>query len=190
MSVNVCVITYNHGKYISKCLSSMVSQKTNFDFKIIIRDDCSTDDTLEIINDFKDKYPDLIEVLDSSENVGGAENSRLVFNAACLDYISWCEGDDFFIDNFKLQKQFDYLEANKNIDFCVHPSLVLSMKKEEISFLKEGKYFTQQDILDTKGQFSASSSYFFRTKVIKQLPSWFSDAPIGDSFFRIICAKI
>ncbi|MBE3869152.1 glycosyltransferase [Vibrio parahaemolyticus] len=96
IKVSVCVITYNHEMYISECLASLVSQKTSFKYEIVIRDDCSQDSTLSIIKDYKEKYPELIRLLDSSENVGGSKNSMMVFSAAEGEYISWCEGDDFF----------------------------------------------------------------------------------------------
>ena len=113
--VSVCCITYNHEKYIRETLEGFVSQKTDFPFEIIIHDDASTDKTREIIEEYKKTYPDIIKPIYQEENQyskGVDPFYAYVFPAAKGKYFAMCEGDDYWTDPYKLQKQVDFLEAN------------------------------------------------------------------------------
>ncbi len=110
IKVNVCVITYNHEEFIEKALASILNQKADFDFDIVIGDDCSSDKTKEIILKYKQRYPDLIRILFSEKNIGMRENFLRSLKACKGKYIAILEGDDYWTDEYKLQKQFDYLE--------------------------------------------------------------------------------
>lgn len=117
--VSICSITYNHAPYIRQCLDGFLMQKTNFPFEIIINDDCSTDGTTEIIKEYAAKYPDLIKPIFHDENqyqkgVRGMF-AKFVFPKAQGKYLALCEGDDYWIDPLKLQKQVDILEADPNV---------------------------------------------------------------------------
>ena len=114
--VSICSITYNHAPYIRQCLDGFLMQKTNFPVEVIINDDCSTDGTTEIIREYAEKYPDIIKPIFHEENqyqkgVRGMFQ-RFVFPKARGKYIALCEGDDYWTDPLKLQKQVDFLEAN------------------------------------------------------------------------------
>lgn len=122
--VSICSITYNHAPYIRQCLDGFLMQKTNFKYEIIIHDDASTDGTTEIIKEYAEKYPDLITPIFQSENqyskgVRGFY-ARFVFPRAKGKYIALCEGDDYWTDPLKLQKQVDFLEANPEYVMCSH----------------------------------------------------------------------
>lgn len=112
--VSICTLTYNHEKYISKAIDSFLIQKTDFTFEIVIGEDCSTDGTREIVFNYAKKYSDIINVVTSRENVGINENARRTVNACTGKYIAFCEGDDYWHDKYKLQKQVDFLESNKD----------------------------------------------------------------------------
>lgn len=117
--VSVCVVTYNQENYISKCLESLVEQKTNFKFEIIVGEDCSTDNTRNIVRQFEMKYPDLFVVIYYATNVGPFDNVREVYKRAKGKYIAHMDGDDFALAG-KLQKQFDILERNEDCIICAH----------------------------------------------------------------------
>ncbi len=122
--VSICSITYNHAPYIRQCLDGFLMQRTNFRYEIIIHDDASTDGTAEIIREYVEKYPDLITPIFQTENLysKGLRGfyARFVFPHAKGKYIAMCEGDDYWTDPLKLQKQVDFLEANPEYVMCSH----------------------------------------------------------------------
>lgn len=114
--VSICSITYNHAPYIRQCLDGFLMQKTTFPIEIIINDDCSTDGTTDIIREYETKYPDIVKPIYHAENEY-SKGVRGMFATYCFPkakgkYVAMCEGDDFWIDPLKLQKQVDFLENN------------------------------------------------------------------------------
>lgn len=117
---SICCITFNHQAYLNEAIDSFLMQETNFPFEIIIHDDASTDQTCNIINDYAIKYPKIIKVIMQSENQYSKcslINQLFVFPEAEGKYIAQCEGDDYWTDSSKLQKQVDFLE--KNPDYVI-----------------------------------------------------------------------
>jgi glycosyltransferase involved in cell wall biosynthesis len=114
--VSICCITYNHENYIRDAIEGFLIQNTSFPFEIIIHDDASTDNTANIIEEYANKYPDLFVTILQSENQwskgGGSIYARFVYPRARGKYIALCEGDDYWTDPLKLQKQVDFLEEN------------------------------------------------------------------------------
>lgn len=122
--VSICSITYNHAPYIRQCLDGFLMQKTKFKYEIIIHDDASTDGTAEIIKEYVEKYPNLITPIFQKENQY-SKGVRGMFPRYCFPrakgkYIALCEGDDYWTDPLKLQKQVDFLEANPDFVMCSH----------------------------------------------------------------------
>lgn len=119
--VSISCITYNHAPYIRECLDGFMMQKTNFAFEVLIHDDASTDGTADIIREYEAKYPDVIKPIYEEENqwVKGRRGSAVFnFPRAKGKYIALCEGDDYWTDPLKLQKQVDFLEANPEYVMC------------------------------------------------------------------------
>ena len=113
--VSVWMVTYNHEKYIAEALESVLMQQTNFDFEIVIGEDCSTDQTRRIIKDYENKYPNIIFPIYHDKNVGGMRNAYEFTLPLCRGkYIACLEGDDYWTDPLKLQKQVDFLENNND----------------------------------------------------------------------------
>jgi glycosyltransferase involved in cell wall biosynthesis len=110
--VSVKMITYNHAPYIAQAIEGVLQQKTNFLFELVIGEDCSTDGTREIVFEYQKKYPDIIRVITSDRNIGGRKNSYRATKACRRKYIAFCEGDDYWHQPLKLQKQVDYLESH------------------------------------------------------------------------------
>lgn len=125
--VSICSITYNHAPYIRQCLDGMLMQKCNFRFEIIINDDCSTDGTTEILKEYEKKYPDLIHPVYHEENLYSKGQrgffSKFVYPKAKGKYIALCEGDDYWTDPYKLQKQVDFLESHPDYAMCFHNAI-------------------------------------------------------------------
>lgn len=121
--VSISCITYNHAPYIRECLDGFMMQQTNFPFEVLIHDDASTDGTTEIIRGYAEKYPNIIKPLYEEENqwVKGRRGSAAFnFPRAQGKYIALCEGDDYWTDPLKLQKQVDFLESHPDYVMCTH----------------------------------------------------------------------
>ncbi|MDB4925229.1 glycosyltransferase family 2 protein [Mucilaginibacter sp.] len=123
--VSVCCITYNHKQFIAQSIEGFLMQKTNFPFEIVIGDDCSTDGAADVIKEYKEKYPDKIKLTSGNKNVGAHENMRNIVEACVGKYIALCDGDDFWTDPYKLQKQVDFLEQNPGYVICCHYTRVI-----------------------------------------------------------------
>lgn len=131
--VSVWMVTYNHEKYIAEALESVLMQQTNFDFEIVIGEDCSTDQTRSIIKNYENKYPNIIFPIYHDKNVGANRNAyEFTFPLCKGKYIACLEGDDYWTDPFKLQKQVDFLEQNKDYVICGHWRKIVDEKSNLI----------------------------------------------------------
>lgn len=121
--VSVCCLAYNHEPYIQQCLDGFVMQQTNFKYEVLINDDASTDATADIIREYELKYPNIIKPIYQKNNLysqGVAISATYLYPRAQGKYIAKCEGDDYWTDPHKLQKQVDFLEANPEYSLCCH----------------------------------------------------------------------
>lgn len=150
--LSVCLITYNHEKYIRNAIESILNQKVNFTLEIIIADDFSIDKTREIILEYYVKHKNVIKILFQDKNVGAAKNFINLINNAEGKYIAYLEGDDFWIDNQKLKKQVDFLEKNSDYNIVFTDFNILYQDSNEIKYInhcdkfKEGAIFSIFDI--------------------------------------------
>lgn len=127
--VSIQCLAYNHEKYIRQCLDGFVMQKTSFRFEAIVHDDASTDGTAKIIKEYADKYPDIIKPIYETENQYSRHNGVLqqIMNQATRGkYVAICEGDDYWTDPYKLQKQVDFLECHSEYVMCFTGAKVIS----------------------------------------------------------------
>lgn len=144
--VTIRCITYNHEPYIRQCLEGFVMQQTNFKFEAIVHDDASTDGTAAIVAEFAEKYPDIIKPIFQTENQYSKKNGaiRKALNEATRGkYIALCEGDDYWTDPLKLQKQVDFLEANPDYGMCHTAFKVVDMNSEPIHKIHLEKCMTK-----------------------------------------------
>ena len=179
--LSVCLITYNHEKFIEQAIESVLMQKINFNWEFIIADDYSTDNTRAIIKKYADKYPNLIKLILQEKNVGAARNWLDLIYSPIGKYTAFFEGDDYWTDPYKLQKQVDFLEANDDYVICFHKVMIRNgeeLVEDFITHVPKGKdSFTIMDL--AKGNFIHTPSVVFRNNLIK-LPEWFLESPIGD----------
>ena len=147
--VSICCITYNHEQYIKDALDSFIAQKVSFPYEIVISDDCSKDNTRSIIETYKAEYPSLIRDVSPIQNMGSQANFIYVLEQARGKYIAICEGDDYWTDPLKLQKQIDIMEADNSLMACCTNSSLVDMSsnileekliKAIVPDNKEGKY--------------------------------------------------
>ena len=133
IEVSVICTTYNHEKYIKQALESLATQKTNFKFEVLVGDDCSTDKTAEIVKKIAHKYPTIIVPILRDKNIGPKENHLDLFTRAKGKYVALNEGDDYWNDKNKLQKQVDYLNNNEECSVCFHPVNVIDENDAKFS---------------------------------------------------------
>lgn len=152
--VSISCITYNHAPYIRQCLDGFLMQQTNFAYEVLIHDDASTDGTTEIIKEYEAKYPDIIKPIYEDENqwVKGRRGSAVFnFPRAKGKYIALCEGDDYWTDPLKLQKQVYFLEKHQECSLCCHQYDMLSSEnivKSDNMF--DGVCFDLQEYISSK----------------------------------------
>lgn len=154
--VSICCITYNHERFVRKAIDSFLMQKVDFDYEILIHDDASTDSTQEIIKEYYELYPDIIKPILQSVNQYSQEIpifARFLLPCARGKYIAFCEGDDYWIDPYKLSKQVAFLEKNKEYIATTHQCLIIDENEKPIArysptFLyvsNKSRVFTQKD---------------------------------------------
>jgi glycosyltransferase involved in cell wall biosynthesis len=197
--VSVTVQTYQHAPYIKKCLDSILVQKTNFPFEIILGEDESSDGTREICQKYADAYPDKIRLFLRSRKdvikINGYPTGRYNFiqniKSARGKYIANCPGDDYWLDPYKLQKQFDILEKNDSIVACHHWHMYQHNDKDYLEAASKQGYFPQK-IASAKEIFSDKLRIKSRTIMYRNIiddtffPDWFYNVAYGDVPFSFL----
>ncbi len=197
--VSVFCAAYNHEPYIRKCLEGFVNQKTDFAFEILVHDDASTDRTADIICEFEENYPDIIKPIYQTENQYSKKvkiSRDIQYPRANGKYIAFCEGDDYWTDENKLQKQFDVMENNPECSICTHG----------VEFMREGiicgsapicpvgSIITAEQFLDIYAKYDyqfQTSSFFLRKDILgkcyDESPGYAKVVRFGDIPLLLYC---
>jgi glycosyltransferase involved in cell wall biosynthesis len=188
--VSVWMITYNHEKYISQAIESVLSQITDFSFDLVIGEDCSTDDTRRICDSYEQKYPDIVRVLRHATNVGIHQNIVQTLEACQGEYVALLEGDDYWTDVHKLQKQFDFLSTHPDFVMCYQKTLEVNelSGKSKITNENDNQETGIVELLE-RGWFMRTGSLFFRNKLIGQFPTWYFNFNSTDYMLHILIAE-
>lgn len=193
--VTIICITYNHHEYIRDALDSYLCQQLDYKYEIVVHDDASTDGTMEILGEYEQKYPDKIKVLYESENqyqkvdnfVKYIQEKMIPFIRG--KYVLISEGDDYWIDETKLQRQVDYLERNCDCMMVTHNAVTLDMRRKRADTLT--KYFLDKDlspeeIINHPRGYLATASMVMRRECF-ELKDFFNEAGIGDYTRQLFC---
>lgn len=186
--VSIWCITYNHELYIRDAIEGFLAQKTNFRYEIIIHDDFSTDNTVNIIKEYALKYPERIQGVYQKEN----QHSKNPFSTRWIQtiqkqkcrgkYIALCEGDDYWIDPYKLQMQIDYMETHPECTLTVHNAIDINYLNGEVKarnpFEKGGILTAEEVILQSRGHLP-TASMVYRNEV-RKMDGFFLDIGIED----------
>ena len=191
MKVSVCMITYNHEKYLKKAIEAVLMQKTNFDFELVIANDNSPDKTTLIVEDCINSHPNgnKIKFLNNSTNVGMMPNFINALENCTGEYIALCDGDDYWTDENKLQKQIAILDKNNDLAICFHPVNIDNngtIMKDTIT-KKVSKITTISDLV--KGNYIHTCSAVYRNNLFEKLPDYFHKAPVGDYFLHLLNSR-
>jgi len=182
--VSICTRTYNLEKFIAEALDSFLMQETDFPFEIVIDDDCSTDATVEVIKKYKEKFPTIFNVNLLKKNIGVRMNFIKNMQRAKGKYIAPCDGDDYWTDPLKLQKQVDFLEKHDDYVVCytsMEPLFEEGAEKRTFVWNTEDR-----DALEIQKNFIGTgicAICFRNVEIIKQYPFEHQCAPVDDNFF-------
>ena len=191
VKVSVIVTTYNHERYIDRAIESVLDQVTDFDYEIVVGEDCSTDRTRDIVIDWQRKRPDRIRLVLQETNAGGYANFSAVYRAAKGDYVSWFEGDDYFTDPRRLQKMADFLDAHADCAICFHPLQVVYEgkpgRKKIISAKQILEIGTIKDLYRKNSLHPVGT--MFRNRLIDDLPPWVYQLQEGDRPLFLLLAR-
>jgi glycosyltransferase involved in cell wall biosynthesis len=189
--VSVVLITYNHEPYIAQCLDGLLMQQTAFPVEILIGEDCSTDRTREICAAYAQAHPEKVRLVISEENIGGGRNFLRALGAAVGTYVAYCDGDDYWSDPAKLQKQVDYLEANPECAICFHAVEIIDAddpaNRQICRPFPEDRVLTLAELL--LGNFIVNCSTMFRRALFPEFPDWYLTLPQGDWSLGILNAQ-
>lgn len=195
MKVSVCMITYNQEDYIEEAIKGILAQKVPFNVEVIIAEDCSPDNTGKVIDRYISNCPDNfnIKYFRHDKNLGPIRNLDWALKKCKGEYIAWCEGDDYWTDSSKLNKQIAILEQNPSIAMSTHNGLIkyeyinktdeLFNKRESL----EKSTFSFDDVLSK--WFIPSASMVFRKKLVDQLPVWYKTVYNGDWTLQLLATS-
>lgn len=193
MKLKIVTTTYNQEKYIGQAIEGFLMQKTNFPYKIVISNDCSTDNTEKIIKEYQEKYPEKIELITNKQNLGAMGNFiHTLSNIKDCEYVALCDGDDFWTDENKLQKQVDFLDEHQDYNICFHKSkLFYEEDEKEESIIPENikEETTIEDLVEQN--YIVANSVVYRWKFNdKNLEEIFpTDIVPGDYYVHLLHAQ-
>jgi len=188
VAVSIICNAYNHGPYIRDALEGFVKQRTNFEYEVLIHDDASTDNTADVIREYEKKYPYIIKPIYQTENqYSKGVNITQVYHLPRMNgkYVALCEGDDYWTDPLKLQKQYDAMESHPNVDICAHAVTKMraanGRKAGAVSPSKVETIFTISEVIAGGGGFVATNSLFYRRKLLENQPEFRRRCPLDYS---------
>lgn len=188
--LSVCMVSYNQEQYVCDALDSILMQKTDFAYEVIVSDDCSKDRTVEILNDYAVKYPN-VRVITGEKNLGYPNNQRRSLEAATGKYIALCDSDDYWTDTYKLQKQVDYLEAHPECAICFHNVMHIydgtTAHRSLLVPLDFPSELTIEDVI-TRRWFLATNSEVFRREYVS-FPDWYDSVLHIDYVLNLIISQ-
>ena len=183
IKVSIICIVYNHEKFLRKCLDGFVKQKTNFKFEAIIHDDCSTDNSKQIIEEYYKKYPEIIVPIYEKDNQfskGKKIIRDIVYPRIRGKYVAICEGDDYWTDENKIQLQYDFMEKNTNCSLCVHNTIINDLKNNKQTYFNNWNNIHILNDADIFLNWSVHTSSYFTKKEYVIYPKLKNDKCFGD----------
>lgn len=190
--LSVLITSYNHEKYIQEALESVLAQQTQFPFEVIVSDDCSTDHTRKILEDYQQRHPSIIKLLPAEKNLGITKNLQKGLSACSGEYIAILEGDDYWISPYKLQRQVDFLDHRPECSFCFNGLLILNddgVYVEHQNGLSPASSSLSIEELIGNNSIANFSTCMYRNGVVQKLPSKIYDVFTVDWMFNMACAE-
>jgi len=191
--VSVSLLTYNHGPFIAQALNSILLQQVNFEYEIVIGEDCSQDNTREIVLSYQKNNPDKIRIFLSKKPLNDGKSGRLNFvrnlKACRGEYVALLDGDDYWSSPFKLQKQVDFLDDHPRYAICFHDAIRMYENGSQRPWLYPGGKKEVYSLADlAAGNFIPTCSTMFRNRLFSEFPGWYYEVSMGDWPLHIINA--
>lgn len=189
IKVSVLMLTYNQERYINEAIRSVMLQQTDFAFELIIGNDASTDKTADACRMWQERYPQQIVLLDRKENLGLQQNFIQTYAHCRGQYVAICEGDDFWSNKHKLQRQVDFLDSHPDYSTCFH-RVVNYYEENGVKSLSNGGQKRETDILDlAQSNYISNVSAVFRRNLFGALPEWFAEVSTYDYAIHLLNAQ-
>lgn len=189
--VSVMMTTYNHENYIAQAVTSVLEQQVDFDYELVVGEDCSTDGTRDILLDLQARHPQAVRLLLREENWGRRKNFIDTFYSCQGDYIAILEGDDYWLSPDKLQMQADFLDSHPGCTICFHPVMrYYEDGSREMQFFGPSparEIYTIEDLLERT--LIVTCSVMFRNRLLDGFPEWFYTVPAADWPLNILNAQ-
>lgn len=191
VKVSVCMITYNQDRYVTQAIESVLMQETDFSVELVIGEDCSTDSTRAIVAEFSSRYLSRIRPLLPEHNLGMIPNFVATLKACRGQYIAICEGDDYWTDPYKLQKQVEFLESHLECSLCFHDAMVVYDDPQRVAH----RHCTDNQEMISKlddlllQNYIPTLSVLFRRGLFGELPSWYFTLAVGDWPLHLLNAQ-
>jgi glycosyltransferase involved in cell wall biosynthesis len=192
VAVSVLVVTYNHARFVRQALDSALAQRLPHAFEILVSEDCSTDGTREIVQEYADRHPHLVRLLLSERNLHSNEVVARGFRAARGRYVALLDGDDYWTSNDKLRLQVAFLDARPDLTICFHNVEVVDEHSQESGRLWNAPGQPEVSGLYEllRGNFIATSSVVYRRTAVAEVPAWYDGFfPVTDWPLHVLYAR-
>lgn len=183
---SIVVLAYNHEQFLKEAIESLVTQLTSFSYEIVIAEDASPDNTRAAAIELQQRHPHLVRVLFSERNRGMNGNFRFAMSFCRGEYIAGCEGDDFWIDDNKLERQVSALERHPDTDMAFTRGYSLFPDGTRLlgcDYGPERRIIYPEELFAGIGWIAPTASVITRARIARGLPTWLDDAPVGDVFY-------
>ncbi|WP_375416290.1 glycosyltransferase family 2 protein [uncultured Hymenobacter sp.] len=193
VDISVWITTYNHEQFIAEAIESVLQQNTTFTYELVIGEDCSTDRTREIVVSYKEKYPDKIKLFLPEKNLGMVPMTWASYRLCTGSYVAWLDGDDYWLDSNKLQKQVVFLRDNPKFSFCFHRVKILNQDNNSLYDARHPLMHRSDDTLFIEDFIKVNNpihalSVVHRNILTESLPKWIFELPFPDlGFYFALC---
>ncbi len=191
MQLSVWIVTYNHENFIEQCLNSALEQEVDFDYEIIVGEDCSTDSTAERLKTIENRNPDRVRVIYNESNIGGRANLYKTLAACKGEYVAFLEGDDYWTSKDKLKLQVEFLRNNERASCVFHRTRAISAADPKIECVipaSDPPEFSSYDFLLQDSNPIAVSSLVARRAYLADINTWLADIKPGDWLLCMLLA--
>lgn len=187
--LTVVMLVYNKAGFLPDAIESVLGQKCQYKYKLLISDDCSSDNSLAIARSYQKRFPDKIDIIEHKTNCGVIRNSIDAYESICTKYISICDADDFYCSRDKLQRQITYMEKHPECSISFHKALNYYVKTgvKTLSNPNQKKVLTIKDM--AVSNYISSCTVMYRNYINGKLPEWYADVTTNDLPLNLIMAN-